>query len=536
MYSNKKNVNILTSLLAAHGIRHAVVCPGSRNAPIVHNLNECPSFQCYPVTDERSAGFYALGMAQCLHEPVVVCVTSGTALLNLAPAVAEAYYQQQPLVVVSADRPARWIDQLDGQTLPQPDALGRFVRHAVSLPECVPHSDLKVGEPHDEEEHWYCNRLVNEALLTQYGPVHINVPITEPLFDFSTEQLPTERMITLTPPDIQPHTLSHVCRMFMQAKRPMLIAGQPMNPHMDEAVSLVQDDERYQPDFVVYTGGSIVSKRLKRFLRKASETWVVNRTGAVTDTFCNLTHVIVGDGAAVADQIRSLLEQQPHPFVQLWKDLLESVRCHAETFEPGYSQMAAVKCFESFFTLHSSFFTFHYANSSAVRLANIYARHPVFCNRGVNGIEGSLSTAAGYSVVADRQVFCVIGDLSFFYDQNALWNQNLRGNLRVLLLNNGKGGIFDMLPGLDQSPARDRFIAAGHTTSAEGICRQNRVTYLKAVNMEEMQKGIAALFSQESDTPVLLEVFTSPAADQMALQTYYQSLADLKMLVGGQTL
>ena len=538
MYSNKKNVNILTSLLAAHGIRHAVVCPGSRNAPIVHNLNECPSFQCYPVTDERSAGFYALGMAQCLHEPVVVCVTSGTALLNLAPAVAEAYYQQQPLVVVSADRPARWIDQLDGQTLPQPDALGRFVRHAVSLP-----------EPHDEEEHWYCNRLVNEALLTQYGPVHINVPITEPLFDFSTEQLPTERMITLTPPDIQPHTLSHVCRMFMQAKRPMLIAGQPMNPHMDEAVSLVQDDERYQPDFVVYTGGSIVSKRLKRFLRKASETWVVNRTGAVTDTFCNLTHVIVGDGAAVADQIRSLLEQQPHPFVQLWKDLLESVRCHAETFEPGYSQMAAVKCFErqcsmfngqcSMFNGQCSMFngqcSIHYANSSAVRLANIYARHPVFCNRGVNGIEGSLSTAAGYSVVADRQVFCVIGDLSFFYDQNALWNQNLRGNLRILLLNNGKGGIFDMLPGLDQSPARDRFIAAGHTTSAEGICRQNRVTYLKAVNMEEMQKGIAALFSQESDTPVLLEVFTSPAADQMALQTYYQSLADLKMLVGGQT-
>ena len=178
MYSNKENVNILTSLLVAHGIRHAVVCPGSRNAPIVHNLNECPNILCYPVTDERSAGFYALGMSQALQAPVVVCVTSGTALLNLAPAVAEAFYQHIPLVVVSADRPQQWIDQLDGQTLPQPDALGRFVRKAVSLP-----------EPHDNDTRWYCNRLVNEALMVRHAPVHINVPITEPLFDFSVEEL-----------------------------------------------------------------------------------------------------------------------------------------------------------------------------------------------------------------------------------------------------------------------------------------------------------------------------------------------------------
>jgi 2-succinyl-5-enolpyruvyl-6-hydroxy-3-cyclohexene-1-carboxylate synthase len=148
MFSNKTNVNLLTALLIAHGIRHAVVCPGSRNAPIVHNLNASGAIQCFPVTDERSAGFQALGLCQATGLPVVVCVTSGTALLNLAPAVAEAYYQHQPLVVVSADRPAQWIDQLDGQTLPQPDALGRFVRKAVTLPE----SD-------GDEQQWYCNRL-----------------------------------------------------------------------------------------------------------------------------------------------------------------------------------------------------------------------------------------------------------------------------------------------------------------------------------------------------------------------------------------
>ena len=136
MYSNKENINILTALLVKHHVRQAVVCPGSRNAPIVHNLNECPDIECYPVTDERSAGFFALGLALNEGEPspVAICVTSGTALLNLLPAVAEAYYQHIPLVVISADRPEQWIDQLDGQTLPQPHALQGFVGKAVSLP------------------------------------------------------------------------------------------------------------------------------------------------------------------------------------------------------------------------------------------------------------------------------------------------------------------------------------------------------------------------------------------------------------------
>ena len=511
MYSSKENVNILTALLVAHGIRHAVVCPGSRNAPIVHNLNECPDITCYPVTDERSAAFYALGMVQALNEPVVVCVTSGTALLNVLPAVAEAYYQHRRVVVVSADRPPQWIDQLDGQTLPQPDALGRFVRRAVSLP-----------EPHDEDSRWYCNRLVNEALMTVGGPVHINIPITEPLFDFTVAALPNERKIELIPADTPSHVLSHVCRMFMQSKRPMLIAGQPMNPNLDEAVALIGEDERYVPDFVLYIGGSIVSKRLKHFLRKAKETWTVNETGEVHDTFMNLTHVVQGDGDVVADQIRFLQEQNPHPFVAKWQQLLASLRERVDTFVPDYSQMAAVKCFESAISDVIDQVEVHYANSTSIRLANIFARHDVYCNRGVNGIEGSLSTAAGFSCVTEKIVFYVTGDLSFFYDQNALWNQNLRGNLRILLLNNGKGGIFNMLRGLEQSAARDRLVAAEHHTSAAGICRQNDIAYLSATDALQMEAGIRQLLTLESARPVLLEVFTDAATDEQVLRTYYK--------------
>ena len=550
MYSNKENVNILTALLVAHGVRHAVCCPGSRNSPIVHNLHACPDITCYPVTDERSAGFYALGMSQYLQEPVVVCVTSGTALLNLAPAVAEAYYQHIPLVVISADRPQAWIDQLDGQTLPQPDALGRFVRKAVSLP-----------EPNSDEERWYCNRLVNEALLEThhhgYGPVQINVPVSEPLFNYTVLELPEERSICLLNPRCYKSLLLECVGQFFTSQRPMVIIGQMSTEglipedlyaisfcavvlneslsvgkggtHFDEVLYAVGDNPDYQPDFVLYFGDTLVSKRVKQWLRNLKDThiWAVTEDGSIRDTSMQLYGVIEGHPADVIDDLVDSADikavQSTAEFKKRWDKALAKVNKRVDKYQPAYSQMAAVKCFEELLGTAEDEYV-HYANSSAIRLANIYACHYVYCNRGVNGIEGSLSTAAGFSVVAENPVFCVIGDLSFFYDQNALWNQNLRGNLRILLLNNGKGGIFNMLKGLEESPARDQFIAAEHHTSAEGICKQNHVTYLKAENMDEMQQGIDTLLYIESDRPVLLEVFTDPAEDERTFRDYYRKL------------
>ena len=553
MYSNKENVNILTALLVAHGVRYAVCCPGSRNSPIVHNLHACPDIECYPVTDERSAGFYALGMSQVLKEPVVVCVTSGTALLNLAPAVAEAYYQHIPLVVISADRPQAWIDQLDGQTLPQPDALGRFVKKAVSLP-----------ESHDDESRWYCNRLVNEALLEThhhgYGPVHINVPISEPLFDYTVSELPEERSICLLNPRCYKSLLLECVGQLYTSRKPMVIIGQMSTEgllpqdlyaislfavvlneslsvgkggaHFDEVLYAVGDNPDYQPDFVLYLGDTLVSKRLKQWLRnlKVTHIWAVTEDGSIHDTSMQLYGVIEGHPADVIDDLVDSAGikavQSTEEFKTRWDKVLAKVNKRVDNYQPAYSQMAAVKCFEeSLGTAEDEHV--HYANSTAIRLANIYARHFVYCNRGVNGIEGSLSTAAGFSVVTDETVYCVIGDLSFFYDQNALWNQNLCGNLRILLLNNGRGGIFNLLKGLEESPARDQFVAAEHHTSAEGICQQNHITYLKAANMHEMQQGIDTLLYIESDRPVLLEVFTDSTEDERAFRDYYGKLRSI---------
>ena len=291
MYSDKKNILQLVALLKAHEIRNIVLCPGSRNTPIIHTIANHPFFSCHAVTDERSAGFFALGLALCTGKPAAVCCTSGTALLNLHPAVAEAYYQQIPLVVISADRPGAWIGQMDGQTLPQPQVFGSLSKCSVNLPE------IKT-----DEDEWYCNRLINEALLelTHHGkgPVHINVPISEPLFQFTTEELPEVRVITryqgLNIYDRQYNDL--IARLNAYPKRMMLVGqmnliylferkickllykhfawltehtgnqtipGIPVK-NFDAIIYSLPEEEQLKliPDLLITYGGHIVSKRL----------------------------------------------------------------------------------------------------------------------------------------------------------------------------------------------------------------------------------------------------------------------------------
>lgn len=555
MYSNKTSINILTSLLVAHGITRIVVCPGSRNAAIIHNLNECNSIACYPVTDERSAGFYALGMALADGRPVAVCVTSGSALLNLAPAVAEAAYRHCGLIVISADRPAAWIGQLDGQTIVQPGVFGGHVGRSVNLPEVRNH-----------EEHWLCNRLINEALLSavtpKARPVHINVPLSEPLFEFTVAELPVERVIDTIPAvaDIAAFTAAVVNRL-KTAERPMVVVGQfsrednevyralsfiakkavvlceclasSLSVQADLAVIRVGKDNRYMPDFILYAGDTLVSKRLKAFLRSSvcAEAMAVSADGNVHDTFMNLTTVVEGDASvclkALASALVSYENMNPvaQSYIELWRGLLLQVERIKTEFEPAYSQLYAVKAFETAFSCLPFTHYAHYANSMAVRLGCVYADHYAYCNRGVNGIEGCLSTAAGFSVAVGGVVFCVIGDLSFFYDQNALWNNNIRGNLRVVLLNNRCGGIFFNLGGLPDSSACERFVAARHETEARGVCLENNISYRSVHGEEELRQGLQWLTVEYAGRPMLLEIFTDADED---VRTWRQLIKNIQ--------
>ena len=596
MYSDKLSSHILTALLVGHGLREAVVCPGSRNAALVHDFSTCPDLRCIPATDERSAGFLALGLAQQVGRPVAVCVTSGSALLGVLPAAAEATYRHCGIVVISADRPSAWIGQLDGQTMPQVGALGSFVAKSVSLPEVS-----------DSESHWHCNRLVNEALLCALRPdrpsVHINVPLSEPLFSFTTPQLPAERIVRpvdFRSPEQGADFLAHLAA----ARLPLYAVGQTdgtlfsrtdirlLNRHglllydcisldsgepalTDELLAALPPEPEYQPDFVVWFGGHTVSKRLRQYLRSLPASVpvaMVSASDELHDVSQHAQYLLLGGERFVKEKIIKHLEsrelsadceklsadcgklaadcekpaadcgkpaadceKQAYP-ASLWQALRREVAAKVAATPLQFGAELAVRLFEQDFD--SATEVACYANSTAVRLANRYARHFCHCNRGLNGIEGSISTAVGVALGASllppkegcphkaqslpdtslkkdgegleedgtkSLVFCVTGDLSFFYDGNALWN-NAPCNLRILLLNDQGGSIFRTLPRLAESPVADTLVSGRHDRTAEHFCRHHGLAYLRATDEATLRQGITALRRQDTTSPILLEV------------------------------
>ena len=553
MYTDKKNILQLVALLEAHGVTKIVLCPGSRNIPLVHTLSTHPSFKCYSVTDERSAGFFAIGLALNGGAPAAICCTSGTALLNLHPAVAEAFYQNVPLVVISADRPAAWIGQMDGQTLPQPGVFGTLVKKSVNLPEI-----------YTDEDEWYCNRLVNEALLETLhhgkGPVHINVPVTEPIFRFTTETLPEVRVITRYQGlNIYDRDYNDLIQRLNQYQKRMIIVGQmnliylfekkyskllykhfawltehignqtiPGIPVKNFDVAIYAMDGEMQgkmaPELLITYGGHIVSKRLKKFLRNnpPKEHWHVSPDGEIVDLYGSLTTVIEMDPFEFLEKIAFLLENKTPQYPLLWENFCKTLP-HPEL---PYSEMSAIGALIQALPQQCAL---HLANSSAVRYAQLFtvpATVEVCCNRGTSGIEGSLSTAVGYAAASDKLNFVVIGDLSFFYDMNALWNGNFGANLRILLLNNGGGEIFHTLPGLEMSGTSHKFITAVHKASAKGWAEDRGFLYQKVEDEVQLEEAIQLFTQPEPMTqPVLVEVFTNKNKDARILKDFYHQAA-----------
>lgn len=547
MYSEKKNALQLVALLKAHGIRQVVLSPGSRNSPLTHSLAIDGDFTCYSVVDERSAGFFALGVIQATGKPAAVCCTSGTAALNLGPAVAEAYYQQLPLLVITADRPSAWIGQMDGQTIPQAGLFREITRRSVHLPEIT-----------NEEEEWYCNRLVNEAILGLdsgvKGPTHINIPIGEPLFGFNTPNLPHVRMIRQSAPGYMIHQEDRYGERYAGYSKRMIIVGQlPTDHGLTEILEKLREKsgvvilveqlsntpakevsafdtllyaasekelEELTPDLVITLGGHIVSKRLKQFIRSANirEHWHISPSGEVTDTFQRVTDIIMSDNVTFLNYLTEVSSRpESNDFRNLWLKACTSITEPNVAFSDLYAVGALIHALPDNVSLQL-------ANSNSVRLAQLFdipSSVKVFCNRGTNGIEGSLSTAAGYAAASGSPTFLLIGDLSFFYDMNGLWNNYISGNLRILLNNNGGGEIFGTLPGLHKSEVLHEYIAAAHTTKAKAWAEQQGFLYLSAVNMEELDRHLSIFMDTDSERPVLLEVFTSMDKNAEQIRSYY---------------
>lgn len=535
MYCAFPQVNQLAALLADHGVRNVVACPGSRNAPILHDLNELSNerpgaMQLHPVTDERSAAFVALGMALATEEPAAVCVTSGSALLGCLPAVAEAYYRQTPLLVISADRPSRWIGQGDGQTIPQQGAL---------QPYCP---TWQLCAPDASEARWTNNLRLNEALLSLRHsggrPAHINVPLEEPLFRFTTPSLPCERVIVESAVCGAASLPSALVRRIAGARLPVLLVGQydhgdlrAVATELDgsckllvlpEIISDIAGSSRMEvfdravgnreslcPDVVVHIGGNFIHKRFKQVLRESGcEVIRIDEEESLADTFCGLTHHLRCRPLDALMQLSALLPSG-HKGVETAQAVIAR-----EAAAPAATQLQELPLSHQLYHSLSELMaqhtdaTLHLGNSTAVRDAALFfesGRYPVYCNRGVNGIEGSLSVAVGYAMKMWGVSLVILGDLSFFYDSNALWNTHLPGNLRIVLVNNGGGAIFSRLPGLSQSPACTALVAARQHFCAEGLARAFHLNYKALHRPDEAEQCARWLF--DAPGAALLEVF-----------------------------
>ncbi len=557
-------ISELIALLQAHGVRDVVLCPGSRNAPLVHALShDLSGATCHSIIDERSAGFYALGLALATHRTVVVCCTSGTAVANLHPAVAEAYYQGVPLVVLSADRPERWIGQWAGQTLPQPGLFGSLVRKAVQLP-----------EPHTEEERWYCNRLINEALLAALaplpGPVQINVPISDPSVSLLSPtpaepsnsrpigMQPGRHIKQLCPCGVDAQAVKPLLERLATFKRKMILVGQETWTAGSSAraafpqslreqflcigeslsnrsvticsldallASLSEADRRaLQPDLLITLGGHIVSNKMKQYLRNypPRETWHLSPDSSVVDLFCSLTDQINAPVEPFLETLaQGLAGHASSPYALQWRERID--RLPSPT--PRYSSLAVVENLLSH--LPEEPCVLHLANSSSVRYAELF-RKPrqllTLCNRGSSGIEGSLSTALGFARQrAEERHFIVIGDLSFFYDLNALGLPEVGSNVRVLLLNNQRGSIFQSLPTLEMDPLSQRYITAEHQLRAQGWVESCGWEYLSVHEASELEETMA-YFVGPAECPRLLEAFVTSEDEIAELQTYFKQL------------
>ncbi len=535
---------------------HVVCSPGSRNASIVIALDEHPSIETIVVHDERSAAFYALGMAMELNKPVGVVCTSGSAMLNYYPAVAEAFYQCVPIVVMTADRPTEWINQGDGQTIVQTGVYENHIRYqSIISPEMTAESIESEVE-----------MAFDAGLNTWKGPIHFNLPLEEPLYgtrqiEWSNEpalEHQSERNV-FTDDEKQ-----EFVRIWNASPRKMILVGQHdrdlalknalLELAEDSSVAIlventsnlvaqrwvhcidrtlagISDEEiaDFQPDLLITLGGAIVSKRIKQFMRKApiKHHWKVGFDFPEMDTYRKLTQSIESAPADFIQVLLSLdLSRNESNFGAKWKqrDLLNQQKLPAFFETIPYSDMAV---FDTVLDYIPENAFLHMANSSVVRYCQLFDPIPsirYFANRGTSGIDGSTSTACGVALMNPSVCNVLItGDVSFFYDSNAFWNNQLPSNLRVFLINNGGGGIFRIIPGPRDSQQLERYFEAQHDRKAEFICKAHDVNYISASSILEIENQMSDFFT-ESDRPKLMEIFTPRELNSSVLDSFFEKL------------
>ena len=538
------------------GLKNIVISPGSRNAPLTIGFTENPYFKTYSVVDERCAAFFALGMAQQTQKPVALLCTSGSALLNYYPAIAEAFYSRIPLVILSADRPASFIDIGDGQTIRQQNV---FQNHILYNANCI----------EEEAKMTYNQGVIYTALQTaqeEMGPVHINLPFSEPLYnktnellvDVKKEDLPklvekvSNPIVTQTHLEqwaiakkklvlvgvLGPNSLEQKWLDILMKDPSVLVLtestsnlkGAKVIPTIDMLLEGLTESQRkiLQPDLLLTFGGLVVSKKIKSFLRSYKPTlhWHVDPYRSLDTYFVLDTYF----QTPIQQFLENLLESEP-----------KTSSSYQEEFWNVYQRRISKRAVFSKEVLFSDFGAYsrifqqlpenidlQLSNSATIRYGQLFSMPEstsVFCNRGTSGIDGSTSTAIGAAVASKKQTLLITGDLSFFYDSNALWNSNTPKNFRIIIINNSGGGIFRIIPGPKQAEKFAEYFETNHELTAEHLANMYDYKYLAVEDYDSLEEALSE-FYEESDSPKIMEVFTPRESNEAILQDYFKFLQE----------
>lgn len=560
--SAKEGVQQFVDLCRSNGLRHVVFSPGSRNAPLVIAFVNSEHFTTYVVPDERSAAFYALGMAEELKEPVAVACTSGSALLNYYPAVSEAFYRNIPLMVFSADRPTEWVDQGDGQTIRQE---GVFINHIKAETSLLEHPADDEQKRFNENE---INKIFEAATSSDGGPVHINFPFSEPLYEMVEVESKAVELIKRVKEEAQldDQRKKEVWDIWNKSPKKLILCGQmPKNPQLlhhlkqlakDPAVAVVVENtsnlqdrsfshcidrslnsfqkscpELFQPDLMITLGDAVISKKIKNYLREYSPKnhWKIGHSFPNMNTYKCLTDSFEMDPE---DFIAALCEEgfdrNTSRYGEQWKQLDYQVQAKHEAFlnDVEYSDLAV---FDLLMDAVPDNAVLHLANSSVVRYAQLFdalSTLTYHCNRGTSGIDGSISTAIGTAIAQPDKLHVIItGDISFFYDSNAFWSNHVPSNVRVFLVNNSGGGIFSIIPGPKSTPQGEDYFITRNNANAKGICEAYDVNYYRAASMYEIDSQLQSFYDwQDNERLALMEIITPRDKNPQVLDSYWKAI------------
>ena len=550
----------LVAICAAQGIRHVLLSPGSRCAPLTLAFARHPEMEVRTISDERSAAFIALGMAQQLKQPVVLVCTSGSAVLNYFPAIAEAFFQQIPLLVLTADRPPEWVDQWDGQTIFQEEVYGKHVKKSYRFPDTFTHPD-QVRHAH---------RISNEAILLSQqfpaGPVHLNIPLREPFYpeegetfnfpmhpplftresseirlsEASLEKLKVElahfRRILIVPGQQEQNLdlLGLIERLALNQQAVVVadslsnLQGKGTITLHDQWLGREELHPELAPDLVISFGKSIISKSLKLFLRKLDiQHWHIQPDGQAKDTYARLTRIVASDPLAFLTWLASQLPSGESGYAQGWQALEEQVaRILPQALqEVEFGEYPAVKQVLDALPAKSQL---QVANSMAIRYVNFLGRRSqeIFCNRGTSGIDGSSSTAVGASLVSSNLITLLTGDMAFFYDRNAFWHKYPLPNLRIVLLNNHAGGIFRLIDGPAKQPELEEFFETQQALSASHLAAEYGFKHYLVKNSFELDQALATFF-ESSAVPKILEIESQSQINARSLKEIKAKMVSL---------